>query len=102
MSEIAADATAPVVDPNICPECGYEKDSRTHLEGRGLHGHFATVTTDEELTEAAIRRLTHSALVAYAQARGHAAEPGMTKGDIYELLGMARTVAKKTAKKAAK
>lgn len=73
---------------NICTECGYAKDSELHQRGVGLHGHFSGPA--ENLTDAAIRRLTHSALVGYAQSKGYAANPALTRGDIFELLGMER------------
>lgn len=31
--------TEQTVDPSICSECGYKKDSEQHKRGIGLHGH---------------------------------------------------------------
>ena len=79
------------VAANICGECGFSKESREHLEGRGLHGHISF--SEEETAE---QRAALSAGIAAAEAEMLAAEIASLEARLAALKGAAE--AEKPAK----
>ena len=43
------------VTTNLCSECGFPLSSRTHLEGRGLHGHVYSTPEETAAQRASVR-----------------------------------------------